>query len=106
MLRPSICKMAACPLAFFQRMSALPSPLKSAAAISCQAEPGLNPTLAPLRIDVPFINHAAGVPSAFCHRISALPSPLKSPEPITCQAAPGLNPALAPDERLVPFIDQ
>src|SRR6476659_4284482 len=70
-------------------MSALPSPLKSAAAISCQSAPGLKPTLAPLRIFEPSISHAAGVPSWFCHRMSALPSPLKSPESITCQAAPG-----------------
>jgi hypothetical protein len=59
-------------------MSAFPSPLKSATALTRQPS-------APLRITaldsmvVPSMSHICVEPSAFCQRRSALPSPLKSP---------------------------
>src|SRR3954471_13112461 len=87
-------------------MSDLPSPSKSPEPITCQAAPGLKPTLAPERILLPSISQTAGVPSAFCHRMSALPSPSKSPLPIACHDGPGLKPTLVPETRLVPSSDQ
>src|SRR5882762_9888398 len=73
--------------------------------MTCQAGPGLTPTLVPPITPVPFISHTAAVPSTFCHRMSALPSPLKSPAPIACQADPGLEATFAPAIRLLPFMN-
>src|SRR5258708_30746530 len=74
----------AVPSLFCQRMSDLPSPLKSPAPMTCHDGPGLRPTLAPERMFRPFISQTAAVPSVFWNRMSDLPSPLKSPVPIAC----------------------
>src|SRR5258707_697381 len=87
-------------------MSDLPSPLKSPRLWTCQAAPGLTPTLAPLTTLSPSISQTAAEPSVCCQKISARLSPSKSPDPIACQAVPGLNPAFAPLVRLTPSIDQ
>src|SRR6476619_7007645 len=95
----SIVQMTGVPLSICHRMSDLLSPLKSAAPITCQLDPGLNPT-APTDVAlVPSISHIAAVPSSPCQMISALPSPLKSPVPLICQLGPGLNEPAAPIDR-------
>src|SRR5438552_2820957 len=87
-------------------MSALPSPLKSPAPLTCQAGPGLLPIAAAERMVLPFISQMPDLPLSFCHRMSALPSPLKSPAPLTCQALPGLLPIAAAETTFVPSISQ
>src|SRR5258706_11826179 len=77
-------------------MSALPSPSKSPAPLTCQALPGFLPTTTALTALAPLINLIAASPLSFCHRMSALPSPLKSPSPLMCHAVPGLEPTLEP----------
>src|SRR6266436_4272998 len=75
---PFISHTAGVPSAFCHRMSALPSPLKSPALMTCQAEPGLNPAAPPEESVKPFMNQMTGVPSSYCQRMSDLPSALKS----------------------------
>src|SRR5205823_4363675 len=88
---PFINQTAGVPLSCCHKMSALPSPLKSAASFTCQVGPGLA-SAGPLESTLtPFMSHTAGVPSSFCHRTSALPSPLKSAASFACQVEPGLE---------------
>src|SRR5438876_8121974 len=62
---------------FCQRMSALPSPLKSLEPAMLH-DVATNPKLtAEVRV-VPFMSQIARAPEVFCQRMSALPSPLKS----------------------------
>ena len=105
MLVPFINQIADVPSLFCQRMSALPSPLKSPVPATCQPSPGFARAPPPMKL-VPFISQIARcVSSSVCQRMSALPSPLKSPVPATCQVGrPG--PAVAPPMKLVPFITQ
>src|SRR5262245_43487845 len=64
-LVPSMNQMAASPLLFCQRMSALPSPLKSPAATACKVGP-LSRRLAPPASATPFMNQIAGRPLLCC----------------------------------------
>src|SRR5262252_8066141 len=77
-------------IVLWNRMSALPSPLKSSVPIACQVEPGLGSATPAVSV-VPLTVQITGVPSVFCHTMSASPSPLKSPVPTICQLAPGLG---------------
>src|SRR5262249_26341323 len=90
--------------ASWNRMSALPSLLKSPAPMACQDKPGL-PTVVMLTTDVPFISQTAVAPLVFWNSRSVLPSLLKSSAATTCQAEPGF----ASETVLVlvvPFISQ
>ena len=74
------------PSSFCQRMSDLPSPLKSPVAHDV---PGRIAGIAEIEgADdwPPFICDSQTWPSSFCQRMSDLPSPLKSPVATTCQA--------------------
>src|SRR5258706_12132277 len=102
---PFISHTAGVPSTFCQRMSTLPSPLKSPDPTACHVVPGLEPARPPPVSVVPFISQIAVVPSTFCHKRSELPSPLKSPAAFKCQLVPGLASA-APETKLVPFISQ
>src|SRR6266542_2086632 len=92
-----------CPVALFcQRMSDLPSPLKS-------LEPAMLHDLATVRkltVDrsvVPFINKITRCPvELFCQRMSGFPCPLKSLEPTMLQDV-ATNPRLTLDVCVVPF---
>src|SRR5438552_1020859 len=66
-------------------MSDFPSPLKSAAAMTCQVSPGSGSVAALMRLKLS-ISQIIGRPLSFCQRMSALPSPLKSAASLTCQA--------------------
>src|ERR1043166_4545706 len=90
--------------AFWNRMSALPSLLKSPDLMACHAMPGF-PTVVVLTTDVPFINQTAVAPLVFWNSRSVLPSLLKSSAEITCQAEPGFVSATVL-VRVVPFISQ
>src|SRR5262249_28757252 len=100
-----ISQMAGVPSVFCQTMSAIPSPLKSPAPITCQVDPGLAPASAPETRFVPSINQIAGDASLFCQRMSDLPSPLKSPVALMCQADPGLVRSV-PETKFNPSISQ
>src|ERR1043166_6995102 len=89
---------------FWNRMSALPSLLKSPVLMACQDVPGL-PTVVMLTTDVPFISQTAVAPLVFWNSRSELPSLLKSSAEITCQPEPGLV-SVTVLVRVVPFISQ
>src|SRR3974377_845158 len=73
-------------VALRQRMSALPSPLKSPTPWICQLEGTKAFKSIPVKPPEPFEFQIATSPFvAFRHRMSALPSPLKSPTPWICQ---------------------
>src|SRR5262249_37372424 len=74
--------------------------LKSAAAITCQAEPGFV-SVTVLVLTVPFISQICGVPSLACTTMSDLPSLLKSP--IASTAVPLGAVIVAEPVMLVPF---
>src|SRR5258705_361144 len=90
MLVPCMVQIDVKPLSCCHRMSDLPSPLKSSAALMCQLGPGLEPTAASATGFKPFISQIAGKPLSFCQRISALPSRLKSAAALTCHEGPTL----------------
>src|SRR5258706_187604 len=71
---PFMNQIAVLPLLSRQRMSCLPSPLKSAVPTSDQLV-GTTPILADEEIDVPFKNQIAVLPFASRQRMSCLPSP-------------------------------
>src|SRR5258708_40185586 len=77
---PFISQIATLPLVSIQRMSHLPSPLKSPVPTIDQTVDTL-PTSADCRTCVPFINHTATLPLVSRQRMSHMPSPLKSPVP-------------------------
>src|SRR5262249_20585948 len=76
------------------------SPLKSAAAITCQAEPGFASVMVLVTL-VPFISQICGVPSKFCRTMSALASLLKSAAASTVHAG-GVD-IVAEDAIVVPL---
>ena len=80
---PFISQIAAAPSLFCQRMSVLPSLLKSAAAITCHDGPGFASVTVLVAL-VPFISQICGRP-LFWRMMSALLSLLKSPEAWTVQ---------------------
>ena len=77
-LVPSMVQIAGMPLSFCQRMSDLPSPLKSAAVIDMPRRPRIGQDRPPPVMLVPSMVQIAGMPLSFCQRMSDLPSPLKS----------------------------
>src|SRR6185312_9140936 len=90
------------PLALsYQRMSDLPSPLKSPVPMIDQLE-AMVPMSGEAVMVPPFICHSSIVPSVLRKRISVLPSPLKSPVPIGVQlegmpfATTGAEPTVLP----------
>src|ERR1700691_381187 len=97
------------PLVSTQRISLLPSPLKSPVPATDHVS-GMVPTLVVLEFVgvVPFISQIATVPLLLLrHRMSAMPSPLKSPTPTTDQLVGTLpRPELLGFKIVVPFISQ
>src|SRR5262249_21738331 len=90
-----------------QRMSVLPSPLKSPVCEANQAvgaEPGEPP---PITL-APFISRPTTSPSILLYqKLSAVPSPLTSPLPGTSQPPlGGTEPGEPPPIMVVPFISQ
>src|ERR1700731_4845550 len=87
-LVPFISQTSGVPSEFWNRMSDLPSPLKSPVAATCQVEPGP----ASVVIDVtetPFMVQISTAPVlVFWNRRSGLPSPLKSPVATAEQDSP------------------
>ena len=67
MLVPSMVQIAGAPLSCCERISELPSPLKSAASAICQVGPGLGRAAPRLRL-VPSMIQNVGVPLSCCHR--------------------------------------
>ena len=98
---PFISQIATAPLALRQRMSDLPSPLKSPTPATCQAV-SARPSATLVRpagaVHQPDRDSAV----ALRQRMSDLPSPLKSPVPTICQACRrdrgrrGVGPTVAP----------
>src|SRR2546422_558551 len=78
---PFMNQIATLPLVSRQRMSLLPSPLKSPVPTIFQTLGGAFPTPADPVTCPPFVNHIATLPFVSCQRMSLLPSPLKSPAP-------------------------
>src|SRR5258706_400582 len=75
---PFMNQIATLPLVLsYQRMSLLPSPLKSAVP-TIDHEVGTDPTPAICATCAPFISHIATLPLVSRQRMSLLPSPLKS----------------------------
>src|SRR6266852_4690241 len=102
---PFISQIARLPLVVSrQRMSHLPSPLKSPVPTIDQVV-GTFPTPAVLgfKTVVPFISQIATLPLVSRQRMSHLPSPLKSPVPTIDQAV-GTFPTTADCTTCVPFI--
>src|SRR5437660_210742 len=92
---PLTAQMLPSPLTFWNRMSELPSPLKSLGGghdngrpCACHAGPGLPRSPAAITL-APLISQITTSPLAFCHRMSERPSRLKSPVALTCQSFPG-----------------
>src|SRR5229473_476031 len=77
---PFMNQIATLPLLSCQRMSLLPSPLKSPVPTIDQVV-GAEPRPADCRSCAPFISHTATLPLPSAQRMSPLPSPLKSPVP-------------------------
>src|SRR5712691_3687337 len=77
---PFMNQIATLPLLSCQRMSLVPSPLKSPVSTIVQAV-DIFPTPTDWVTCAPFINQIATLPLVSCQRISVLPSPLKSPVP-------------------------
>src|SRR5215470_11543296 len=106
---PFISQIAILPLVVSrQRMSHLPSPLKSPVPTMDQLA-GTFPTPAALgfKIVVPFISQIATLPLVSRQRMSHLPSPLKSPVPTMDQAVATFpTPAALGFKTAVPFISQ
>src|SRR5215470_17944294 len=98
-------QIATLPLLSRQRMSLLPSPLKSPVSTIDQLV-GAEPTAAACMTCAPFISQiAAASPLLSRHRISLLPSPLKSPVPTIDQLV-GAFPTPAAWVTCAPFISQ
>src|SRR6266849_2775275 len=75
-------QIATLPLPSCQRMSLLPSPLKSPVSLIDQRGDAAEPTPAAPVTCAPFISQIATSPVlVFCQRMSPLPSPLKSAVP-------------------------
>src|SRR6266705_6607578 len=75
---PFMSQIKRCPVELFcQRMSGLPSPLKSLEPAMLH-DVATNPKLTAEVRAVPFMSQIARAPEVFCQRMSALPSPLKS----------------------------
>ena len=87
-----------------QRMSGLPSPLKSSEPTMFQWLSTV-PKLTLLVWTVPFINQMERAPEVCCQRRSPLPSPLKSPTPIMFHDVAKV-PRLTLPMKVVPFIIQ
>src|SRR5260221_3871709 len=77
-------QIATLPLVSCQRMSLLPSPLKSPVSTIDQVV-GADPRPTDIMNSAASISHTATAPLASRHRMSLLPSPLESPVPITDQ---------------------
>jgi hypothetical protein len=77
LVAPFINQIATLPLVSRQRMSLLPSPLKSRCPTMDQLV-GTMPRLPPPMLVAPFISQIAAVPSLCRQVMSLLPSPLKS----------------------------
>src|SRR6266852_342897 len=77
---PFMNQIATLPLLSCQRMSLLPSPLKSPVSTIVQLV-GAEPSPADWVTCAPFISQIATLPLPSRHRMSLLPSPLKSPVP-------------------------
>src|SRR5438874_11403 len=92
---------------FCQRMSTLPSLLKSPApAISHSVGMVGSNTYVPSQV-VPFINHILRWPvELFCQRMSTLPSPLKSPVPAILHSVGIVGRSTYAPSQFVPFISQ
>src|SRR5262249_46350835 len=101
-------QISACPVNWLtQRMSVLPSPLKSPVWEANQAtgaEPG---EPAPMMV-APLISQITTCPVLLLYqKMSALPSPLTSPVPVICHPVlGGTVPSEPPPMTLVPFISQ
>ena len=80
MLVPFMSQMPTRPAVCRQRISALPSPLKSADPFDGPVQADAPGSPMPLML-VPFMNHMADQAQLCRHRMSALPSPSKSPTP-------------------------
>ena len=93
-LVPFSCQVATEPLSFCQRMSDLPSPLKSPVPLMSQVPSRVRQTTPPPITLVPFSSQIAGVPSVVLPEVSDLPSPLKSPPG---QDVPAKVPWVRPD---------
>jgi hypothetical protein len=63
---PFISQTAVAPFVFWNSRSVLPSLLKSAAATTCQAEPGFGSSVTVLVLVMPFISQICSVPSLLC----------------------------------------
>src|SRR6266853_693608 len=96
-------QIATLPLLSCQRMSLLPSPLKSPVSLIDHRGNGAEPTPAAWVTCAPFISQIATVPPLVsCQRMSLLLSPLKSAVPATDHAA-GTLPTPANCVTCVPF---
>src|SRR5258708_7108674 len=99
-------QIATLPLVSCQRMSLLPSPLKSPVSTIDQVV-GAEPRPTDSMNSAPSISHTATLPLASRHRTSLLPSPLKSPVPTTDQLVGTFpTPAVLGFKTVVPFISQ
>src|SRR5271157_1538508 len=88
-----------------QRMSLMPSPLKSPIPATVHSLGEALP-IAPDDMTVaPFISQTARLPLLSSQRMSPMPSPLKSPVPTTDQLV-GMLPTLADEATADPFINQ
>src|SRR5215468_7392160 len=106
---PFISQIAILPLVVSrQRMSHLPSPLKSPVPTMDQFVGTVpTPAVAAFKTVVPFISQIATLPLVSCHTRSLLPSPLKSPIPTMDQVVPIFpTPAALGFKTVVPFISQ
>src|SRR5438034_1226508 len=103
---PFMSQIKRCPVELFcQRMSALPSPLKSPEPAMLH-DVGTVPNLTVDVCAVPFMSQITRCPvELFCQRMSALPSPLKSFEP-SLHDAVATVPKLTLDVCTVPFMSQ
>src|SRR5208282_4516686 len=108
---PFISQIATSPDVSCQRMSVLPSPLKSPVPTIDQPDAvGTVPTyeVVGFKIVVPFISQIATSPDVSCQRMSALPSPLKSRWPTIDQVLDDTVPTYVAVgfKIVVPFISQ
>src|SRR5450830_602125 len=98
---PFINQIAVLPLVSRQRMSLMPSPLKSPVSTMDQLV-GTVPTNAPPVGVAPLMNQIATLPLVSRQRRSLLPSPLKSPVPTMLQLV-GTEPTVPPPMVVAPF---
>src|SRR5262249_46964246 len=99
---PFMVQITGVPLVFWNRMSALPSPVYPPGPGTPRSPPPF-PTPATAMTPGPFISPIAMLPGVSCQTMSALPSPLKSPMPCGFQLVPTL-PRPATSRTDAPFI--